>query len=436
LPFAALCNPACILVRRGVPVLNATVRGRGHGFHQNSELIIAVAEIGVAARPRPSFQASFHVAGTGILILFTCSQNTTELRRASLGREELIFMNARVGILLILLTGSLSARQRSPQSQIESGNIYLDVVVTSKSGPPVNGLQQQDFTLVDNKLPQAITSFRALSGSDARVEVILVLDAVNIDYERVAFVREQIDKFLRADGGHLEQPTALAFFTDKGMQIEEGFSSDGNALSTVPDRYAVALRTIRRSSEYEGAERFNLSIEALRELSARETSGPGRKIVLWISPGWPLLSGPATAAQIDSKQQQQLFANVVSLSAQLQQARITLYSIDPLGAGESMLRANYYQQFLKGVTESSKVEPANLSLQVLATQSGGLALDFNNDVTVLLRECLADTQAYYEISFDPPAADHRDEYHHLEIRVAKPGVTGRTRQGYYAQPAH
>jgi VWFA-related protein len=347
-----------------------------------------------------------------------------------------MFMKVRVSIFFILFTGSLSAQQHSTQSQIATGKIYLDVVVTPKSGPAIIGLQQQDFTLVDNKLPQAISSFRAIGGSDARVEVILVIDAVNIDYERVAFVREQIDKFLHADGGHLEQPAALAFFTDKGTQIEEGFSSDGNALSTELDRYTVALRTIRRSSEYEGSERFNLSIDALGELAAREASRPGRKIVLWISPGWPLLSGPATAAQIDSKQQQQLFANVVSLSAQLQQARITLYSIDPLGAGESMLRANYYQQFLKGVIEASKVEPANLSLQVLATQSGGLALDFNNDVTVLLRECLADTRAYYEISFDPPAADHRDEYHHLEVKIARPGLSGRTRQGYYAQPAH
>jgi VWFA-related protein len=346
-----------------------------------------------------------------------------------------MLLKVRIGIFLILCTTSISAQQRSAQSQIESGRIYLDVVVTPKSGPPVAGLQQEDFTVVDNKLPQAITSFRALNERDARLEVILVVDAVNIDYERVAFVREQIGKFLRADGGHLAQPTALAFFTDKGTQIEEGFSSDGNALSTVLDGYAVGLRTIRRSSEYEGAERFNLSIEALQELAAREAPRPGRKIVLWISPGWPLLSGPATAALIDSKQQQQLFASVVSLSSQLQQARITLYSVDPLGAGESVLRANYYQEFVKGVTEPSKVEPANLSLQVLAVQSGGLALDFNNDVTGLLRECLADTRAYYEISVDRPAADHRDEYHHLEIKVAKAGVTGRTRQGYYAQPA-
>jgi hypothetical protein len=28
-----------------------------------------------------------------------------------------------------------------------------------------------------------------------------------------------------------------------------------------------------------------------------------------------------------------------------------------------------------------------------------------------------------------------DEYHQLQIKLAKPGLTARTRQGYYAQPA-
>jgi hypothetical protein len=28
----------------------------------------------------------------------------------------------------------------------------------------------------------------------------------------------------------------------------------------------------------------------------------------------------------------------------------------------------------------------------------------------------------------------REEYHHLEVRVAKAGVVARTRQGYYSQP--
>jgi hypothetical protein len=70
---------------------------------------------------------------------------------------------------------------------------------------------------------------------------------------------------------------------------------------------------------------------------------------------------------------------------------------------------------------------------VLATQSGGLALTTNNDVTALLQKCLADTQAYYEISFDPPLTDQRTAYHHIEIRLADHKLTARTRQGYYTQ---
>src|ERR1700722_8452956 len=39
--------------------------------------------------------------------------------------------------------------------------ISIDVVVTDKSGKPVPGLQQQDFTLLDDKQPQPILSFHA-----------------------------------------------------------------------------------------------------------------------------------------------------------------------------------------------------------------------------------------------------------------------------------
>jgi hypothetical protein len=47
---------------------------------------------------------------------------------------------------------------------------------------------------------------------------------------------------------------------------------------------------------------------------------------------------------------------------------------------------------------------------------------------------VADGKAYYELSFEPPTADHKDEYHHIEVQVAKPGLTARTREGYYLQP--
>jgi hypothetical protein len=99
-----------------------------------------------------------------------------------------------------------------------------------------------------------------------------------------------------------------------------------------------------------------------------------------------------------------------------------------------MFRASYYKDFLKGVSKPNQVAAGNLGLPVLAVQSGGLALDLNNDLTALLRECVSDVAPYYQISFDAASAERPDEYHQLEIKLAKPGLTARTRQGYYVQP--
>jgi len=343
----------------------------------------------------------------------------------------------RLGCFLIatlLCTAAAGAQQNSPQNQPAGGRIHLDVVVAPKSGPPVGDLQQQDFTIEDNKAPQTITSFAAVSGRQAPLEVVLVVDAVNTGYQRVSIERTEIGKFLRAEGGHLEYPTVIAVFTDKGIHTLGGFSNDGNALGAALDEEDVALRSIVRSTGFYGAaERVQLSLKALSQLVAGEAARPGRKLILWVSPGWPLMSGANTA--IDQEQHELIFANIVTLSNQLLRSRVTLYSIDPLGSDESISRVSSYKEFLKGISKPSQVYMGNLALQVLAVQSGGLALSLTNDIAGLLRECLADAAPYYEITFDPQPATQRDEYHHMEIKLAKPDLTARTRQGYYGQPS-
>jgi VWFA-related protein len=347
-----------------------------------------------------------------------------------------MFASARLGCFLLaalFCSAAASAQDNVPQPQTVNTKILLDVVVTPKSGPPVTGLQQQDFTILDNKAPRTISSFEAVTGREAPIQIILVIDAVNTGYDRVAYERAEIDKFLRAEGGHLAYPIALAVLTDKGAQIVQNFSTDGNSLSASLNRDDIGLRTVGRSGGYYGdSERLQISLQALHQLVAGEVALPGRKIMLWVSPGWPLLSGANT--EIDSKQQRQIFTDIVSLSTQLLQARITLYSFDPLGASEALTRDSYYKEFLKGIAKPSQVYLGDLGLQVLAIQSGGIAFNSTNDISGLLQQCIADTVPYYEISFDSPKAAQRDEYHDLEIKLARPGLTARTRQGYYAQP--
>jgi hypothetical protein len=138
--------------------------------------------------------------------------------------------------------------------------------------------------------------------------------------------------------------------------------------------------------------------------------------------------------QPDPKQQREIFTNIVALSTQLFHACATLYSVDPLSAADAVIRDPTYQVFLKGVSKPSQVYAGDLGLQVLAVQSGGLALPASNDIARFAQECLEDTAPYYEISSDPPRAARSDEYHNLEVKLAKPGLIARTRQGYYAQP--
>ncbi len=341
----------------------------------------------------------------------------------------------RFAFLLLALaacTAASSAQQAAPLNQPASRRITLDVVVTPKSGAPVTGLQKQDFTILDNGVPQPITAFAATGSQQAPLEVVLVIDAVNTNFQNIAFERKQIDAYLQSDGGHLAHPTKIAIFTDTGTQMQQDFSTDGNALSAALDQQTIALRQIHPDSQWGFQDRLQLSLNGLHQLLAREAERPGRKVILWISPGWPLLSGPMV--QLDGKQMQQLYTQIIGMSDLLRTGNITLYSVDSLGPGENVERADYYQNFLKPVTKSGQVEFGDLGLQVLAVQSGGLAVGPGNDIARLLERCMADTMAYYEMSFDAPPSDRRDEYHSLQVKVSQPGLTARTRTGYYSEP--
>lgn len=314
--------------------------------------------------------------------------------------------------------------------------ISLDVVVTDKSGKPVAGLQQQDFTLLDDKQQQPILSFHATDETTPAtppLQAIFLIDAVNNGFQGVGIERQQLEKFLRQYSGQLPVPMSLVLLADTSTQIQPTPTRDAKALADSLNSTQSGLRVNGRSQGFYGAvDRLEISLRTLKQLIAYEATQPGRKLLVWLSAGWPLLSGPNV--QLTSKNQDFLFNTIVDLSASLREARITLYSLDPAGmADAASLRTFYYQSFLKGVTSASKAEDGNLGLQVLAAQSGGQVLTSTNDVARSIATCLADAKAYYTLSFDSPRADHPNEYHSLQVKVGKAGLTARTRMGYYAQ---
>jgi VWFA-related protein len=315
-----------------------------------------------------------------------------------------------------------------------NGAIQLNVVVTDKAGKPVSGLTAADFTLLDNNQPDKIVSFRAYNGSsqppEQPVEVIVLFDTVNMGFDEVSYTRQQVENFLHEDGGRLAQPTSIYWLTNDGVEAQNQPTQDGNALATQIDATEGHLRTVNRSAGAYGAiERFQLSLKMLSVVAENEAKKPGRKLLIWAGPGWPMLDGPGI--DISNKTQQTMFGEIVGLSTVLREGQIDLYSV---AQGMPGVGTFAYESYLKGVKKPNQVNPGNLSLKVLAVQSGGLAEPPTNDPAASLRACLGDAEIFYTLTFEPPPADAPNQYHELKLKVDKPGLTARTNTGYYGQP--
>ena len=315
-----------------------------------------------------------------------------------------------------------------------SHRIDLDVVVTDKSGKPVTGLTQQDFTLLDDKQPGPILAFhevdRSVQKTDPPLQVIVLIDTVNLPMPRIAFIRQEFQKFLRQNAGHLAQPVTVFWFTGQGVKMSRKLYTDGNALAAEldsPESQTLAIRRMGR--EYNDVEHLALSIAALTAIAQSEAKVPGKKLLIWPGHGWPMLDN--RRVQLPTAVQRQDFQKIVELSTRLREARISLYSAS---FDELSPNVQLYREFLSGVKSPDKMALPNLNLRVLAVQSGGRVVGPDNHLADQIADCVRDADAFYSLSFDPPRAANPDEYHDLKIEVDKPGLQARTNTGYYNQP--
>lgn len=314
--------------------------------------------------------------------------------------------------------------------------IALDIVVTDKSGHPAAGLQQQDFTILDNKRPQTTETFQAFAAGtgksdDPAPRVVFVIDEVNVSFRAMEDVRAQLEKYLRQNGEQLPAPMSLVTFSDKGTRAQGTPTRNGNLLAD--SVHAIELGAARGNELEDALWRLQTSLHFLQRLVAYEGTQPGRKLVIWFGSGWPLIR--ESADKLTTEEQESDFHMLVEISTRLRKARVTAYSVDPLGIADAGSLTNvYYENFLEGVTSAKKFRSADLVLGVFAVHSGGLVLNRSNDVAGLIAKCVADASSYYTVAFDSTPGAHPDEYRDLQVKIDKPGLVARTQTGYYAQP--
>jgi VWFA-related protein len=322
---------------------------------------------------------------------------------------------------------------------IREGRMSLDVVVNDAAGAPVRGLEPWDFKLLDNDRWSKILSFRSYDGAAVRpdppVEVILVVDELNLPFTQVAFVKSELAEFLRQNGGRLAQPLSIMLLTEEGLRIQPRPSQDGLAQLDLLNRIKGHVSAINTAMGAQGAlERTQISVHQMATIAENEAKKPGRKLLIWVGPGWPMLQ--SQAFRFNEKDRRRYFDVIVELTNRLREARIVAYSVSPedssMGGGPS--RSLLYKSFLKGVTNEQQADIGNLALKVLVSRTGGRILGPDNDLVGQINQCIAEANAFYRLSFDPLRADHRNEYHDLQVQVNQPGMTVRTNSGYYNEP--
>ncbi len=263
-------------------------------------------------------------------------------------------------------------------------------------------------------------------------QVILLVDEVNNSFQSVAAERDQMTKYLSRNGGHLPVPISIALFSDSGVKINQP-TQDGSVLIAELQKMPIPVHTINSAMGGNGAvERYQLSLSTLGHLLTYTGQKPGRKLLLWLGPGWPMMSGAHFGSTEGDKHRN--WDGIVSFAKDLRQSQTTLYSVDSLSSESSLPHSVYYQNFLKPITSAKDADSGNLALPVLALQSGGRVLNGTNDLAGEIASCVAEAGVYYKIGMQVSPSETVNDYHSLQVNVAKAGLTARTSAGYYNQP--
>ena len=345
-------------------------------------------------------------------------------------------------------------------------HIILNAVVTDESGKQVSGLKEKDFTLLDNEHPQSITSFRAID-EGIRVHpahVILVLDAVNNSSRSIASDRREIEKYLQQSPELLANPTAILVLSGQGSRTgllstsRNALLSDLKALAQdlhpmdcadeanlneaflnvwMPGARPVGTSSSPLQSTREldcQNQRFVRSISELYKFAKHEEDNPARVILIWLGPGWPLL----TSHQFQSDNEavrQSFFHHLVEISTALRESQVTLDQVAPPDIfRKTELLSDHESESLDGIPSAVRVTAGSLGLQVLAHQSGGQVEIAGKDIPSEIAKCINDAANYYALSFDSLPGATFGEFHSIRVMVKVPGLKVRTTTSYYAQP--
>ena len=370
--------------------------------------------------------------------------------------------------------------------------VRVDAFVTDEDGNPVFDLAQDDFEVYEDGVLQTVDSFQVVQ-VDRTPELSgepLTSVGVTRSDQQLAASRPDVrvfviflDDYHVRDGNSIRARRMLVDFIENDListdlvgvmyplmpvsevRLTRNHQAVINAIQQFEGvKYEYEVRNLYEArynmypTEIVERVRNEVSLSALRGLMTmlgglRE----GRKSVLLVSEGYTYYVPPQLRSQVadlradpnvnprvlDPFAGDNPFEETMSFfegSAMMQDLRrviqtasrfnASVYSVDPRGL--AAFEFDMDQPQISYRTDQRALRFTQDTLRVLAEETGGRAIVNQNDLRPGLQQMLDDASGYYLLGYNSSAAPTDGEFHEIEVRLKRPGLRVRAREGYWA----
>jgi len=296
----------------------------------------------------------------------------------------------------------------------------------------------------------AVYALTSMSGS------IYVLHDFTSD---VTALKHTIQGFTQTDSGNLAALSSVA-----AVAGNTGGYKD-------PDAAGFLQEAMKSMADFSSLDRVLTTTDDFKIIADHMVRIPGRKNLVWVSGSFPFsinenydaeagagaskFAGPgaihpsggsAEGLAVYTAEEYEDF--IIAAERELANANIAVYPVDAHGlvapGGDYAVDAGSITGSSTEIMPISGGDPSTTpgsmlstnfdSMSHIAQQTGGKMFASTNDLAGAVHSAMEDGRVSYMIAYYPTPIDARGKYHTIHLKLNRPGVTIRYRNGYYAQP--
>jgi VWFA-related protein len=388
-------------------------------------------------------------------------------------------------LLLIITVGGLAGQAPPPpagQSQpappsfrVEVNFVEVDALVRDAKGAIVTDLGADDFELLEDGRPQKIATFSFVDIPVQRAEqplfstqpivadvqtnehvegrvYLIVLDDLHTDPTRGARVKAAARRFIE-DGFGVNDLAAVTYTSGRAGDAQD-FTNNTRLLLNAVDRFTgrkfpsatveqLSMITAGPAGPLAGPDsyaqerpfRARSVMSTIRKLAEFMGGVRGRrKAMILISEGVDYDIFQATG--IEGATASAVIGDTHEAIAAATRGNVIIYAIDPRGLATGTedligVSSTLSDAGIGVASIMSEQRRSQDSLRVLADSTGGFAAVNRNDMNTAFDRIVFENSSYYLLGYYPGNDRRNGRFRRLEVRVKRPGLQVRARNGYF-----